>query len=126
MDLEALHLAELVRSEVINRYGIRAYEEGWSVYTTIDSELQNSANDAITKRLFEYDKRHGWRDKKNYYDQLGGEFFNTVESMDFSYLLSQDYVVRKIQLIIKTVLKNYFEIFLKKMHIFCLTKELLF
>ena len=27
-DLEALHLAELVRSEVINRYGIRAYEEG--------------------------------------------------------------------------------------------------
>ena len=94
-DLEALHLAELVRSEVINRYGIRAYEEGWSVYTTIDSDLQNSANEAITKRLFEYDKRHGWRDKKNYYDQLGSEFFNTVESIDFSFLLSQDYVVQK-------------------------------
>ncbi len=93
-DLEASHLAELARFEVIKRYGIRAYEEGWSVYTTIDSELQNRANEAITKRLFEYDKRHGWRDKKNYADQLGNEFFNTIKNEDFNFLLSQDYVIQ--------------------------------
>ena len=93
-DLEASHLAELARSEVINRYGIRAYEEGWSVYTTIDSELQNRANEAITKRLFEYDKWHGWRDKKNYADQLGKEFFTNIENEDFNFLLSQDYVIQ--------------------------------
>jgi len=87
-DLEASHLAELARFEVINRYGIRAYEEGWSVYTTVDSELQESANEAITKRLFEYDKRHGWREKKNYIDRLGDEFFKSIESEDFTFLLS--------------------------------------
>ncbi len=93
-DLEASHLAELARFEVIDRYGIRAYEMGWSVYTTIDSELQQRANEAITKRLFEYDKRHGWRDKINYADQLGNEFFNTIESEDFNFLLSQDYIIQ--------------------------------
>ena len=93
-DLEASHLAELARFEVINRYGIRAYEEGWSVYTTVDSELQESANEAITKRLFEYDKRHGWREKNNYIDRLGDEFFKSIESEDFNFLLSQDYVIQ--------------------------------
>ena len=94
-DIEASHLAELARFEVINRYGIRAYEEGWSVYTTIDSELQQRANEAITKRLFEYDKRHGWRDKINYADQLGSDFFNTIEREDFNFFLSsQDYGIQ--------------------------------
>ena len=93
-DLEASHLAELTRSEVINRYGVRAYEQGWSVYTTINSELQERANGAITQRLFEYDKRHGWRDKKNYAEQLGSEFFNTIKSEDFDLYLSQDYILQ--------------------------------
>ena len=112
-DLEASHLAELARFEVINRYGIRAYEEGWSVYTTIDSELQKRANEAITKRLFEYDKRHGWRDKKNYADQLGNEFFNTIEKEDFDFLISQDYVIQSDPIdyenLSEKVLRNIFE-----------------
>ena len=32
-DVDAKHLAEHVRQEVIRRYGLRAYKEGWSVYT---------------------------------------------------------------------------------------------
>ena len=39
-DVDAKHLAEHVRQEVIRRYGLRAYKEGWSVYTTIDSKSQ--------------------------------------------------------------------------------------
>ena len=42
-EVDAQHLAELVRQEVIDRYGLRAYKEGWSVYTTIDSSSQNIA-----------------------------------------------------------------------------------
>ena len=112
-DLEASHLAELARFEVINRYGIRAYEEGWSVYTTVDSELQESANQAITKRLFEYDKRHGWREKSNYIDRLGDEFFKSIESEDFNFLLSQDYVIQSdpinYQNISEELLRDIFE-----------------
>ena len=112
-DLEASHLAELARFEVINRYGIRAYEEGWSVYTTVDSELQESANEAITKRLFEYDKRHGWREKNNYIDRLGDEFFKSIESEDFNFLLSQDYVIQSdpinYQNISEELLRDIFE-----------------
>ena len=112
-DLEASHLAELARFEVINRYGIRAYEEGWSVYTTVDSELQESANEAITKRLFEYDKRHGWREKNNYIDRLGDEFFKSLESENFNFLLSQDYVIQSdpinYQNISEDLLRDIFE-----------------
>ena len=65
-DVDAKHLAEHVRQEVISRYGLRAYKEGWSVYTTIDSQSQNSSVSSVLKELFLYDKRHGWREPDNY------------------------------------------------------------
>ena len=40
-DVDASHLAELARQEVIKRYGLRAYKEGWSIFTTIDSQSQS-------------------------------------------------------------------------------------
>ena len=67
-ELDARHLAELIRQEVIGRYGLKAYTEGWQVYTTINSDLQKEAIDSISSRLSEYDKRHGWREKNNYFD----------------------------------------------------------
>ena len=39
-DIEADHIAEIARQEVIKRYGLKAYKEGWSVITTIDSSSQ--------------------------------------------------------------------------------------
>ena len=50
--VDAQHLAELVRQEVIDRYGLRAYKEGWSVYTTIDSSSQNIAKYSRAKFIF--------------------------------------------------------------------------
>ena len=65
-NVDAKHIAEFARQEVINRYGLTAYKEGWSVYTTIDSRSQNNAVNSVLNDLFLYDKRHGWRKPDNY------------------------------------------------------------
>ena len=83
-ELDARHLAELIRQEVIGRYGLKAYTEGWQVYATIDSELQKEAIDSISYRLSEYDKRHGWREKNNYFDIFSLEELNSLVNFDYS------------------------------------------
>ena len=60
-DVDGGHIAEIVRQEVISRYGLKAYNEGWSVYTTLDSKSQYIAKNSLLDQLYEYDKRHGWR-----------------------------------------------------------------
>ena len=77
-DLDSRHLAELIRQEIINRYGLRAYSEGWEVYSTIDSKLQSKAIESISERLSEYDKRHGWRPKNNYLDIFSIDDINSL------------------------------------------------
>jgi len=69
-DLDGRYIAELVRQEIIKRYGLSAYSEGLSVFTTIQSPLQRASIASMQKNLFDYDKRHGWRKPINYYDRL--------------------------------------------------------
>ncbi|MFT6771482.1 MAG: penicillin-binding protein 1A, partial [Congregibacter sp.] len=59
--LEAQYAAEMARRQMVQRYGIAAYNEGYSVYTTLDSELQEVASAAVIDGLFTYDSRHGYR-----------------------------------------------------------------
>jgi len=61
IDLEADHLAEQVRAEMIKRFGSQAYTEGFQVITTLNSELQLAANQALKEALLQYDRRHGFR-----------------------------------------------------------------
>lgn len=61
-DVEAAYLAEMVRRDLVARYGAEeAYTRGLNVYTTLDSQLQRAAVDALRLGLHEYDERHGWR-----------------------------------------------------------------
>lgn len=60
-EIEAPYVAEMVRSEMLQRFGNRAYTEGYKAITTIDSRLQRSANLALSTALLEYDRRHGYR-----------------------------------------------------------------
>ena len=85
-EVEAKHLAELVRKEVINRYGIRAYKEGWTVYTTIDSESQKVAYESVLKDLFLYDKRHGWRKPDNYENIFSDQQIMLLKNLDINFL----------------------------------------
>ncbi len=61
IELEAPYAAEMVRKEMVERYGEDAYTEGYSVYTTLDSRLQRKANSAVRYGLLAYEERHGYR-----------------------------------------------------------------
>ncbi|MGJ8686110.1 MAG: penicillin-binding protein 1A [Spongiibacteraceae bacterium] len=61
LDSDAPYIAEMVRLHMLSQFGRDAYEEGYSVITTVDSRLQNAANTAILDGVAEYDRRHGFR-----------------------------------------------------------------
>ena len=90
-EVDAQHLSELVRQEVINRYGLRAYKEGWSVYTTIDSSSQNIANQSMLDELYIYDKRHGWRDPDNYEDMFNDREVESLKNQELDIIVNDIY-----------------------------------
>uniref|UniRef100_UPI003562D005 penicillin-binding protein 1A n=1 Tax=Pseudomonas sp. TaxID=306 RepID=UPI003562D005 len=60
-EVTAPYIAEMVRAEMVGRYGSEAYTEGFNVTTTVPSDLQNAANSAVREGLIAYDQRHGYR-----------------------------------------------------------------
>ena len=60
-EVEAPYLAEMVRKDMLARYGESAYTGGYRVYTTIISNFQAAANKAVVNGLEEYARRHGYR-----------------------------------------------------------------
>ena len=54
-------VAEMVRRDMVERYGEAAYNSGITVYTTILSAHQAAAQAALRKGLMDYDARHGYR-----------------------------------------------------------------
>ena len=60
-DVEAPYLAEMARLELVKRFGAAAQNEGFKIYTTVDSRMQTAANRAVRAGLVDYDRRHGWR-----------------------------------------------------------------
>jgi penicillin-binding protein 1A len=61
VQIDAAYATEIARAEMIRRYGDKAYTDGYQVITTIDSRLQQSANNALRQALVNYDRRHGYR-----------------------------------------------------------------
>ncbi|WJW75690.1 penicillin-binding protein 1A [Thiohalobacter sp. IOR34] len=59
--VEAPFAAEMVRAEMVRRFGEAAYTRGYSVYTSLDSARQAAANRALREALLAYDRRHGYR-----------------------------------------------------------------
>lgn len=57
----APYLAEMVRASIVEKYQEKAYTQGYDVYTTLDSQAQIYATDALRKTLEDYDRRHGYR-----------------------------------------------------------------
>ena len=60
-EIEAPYVAEMVRSELLQRYPRDLYTKGYSVTTTIHSELQTTAQRVIREGLHDYDRKHGLR-----------------------------------------------------------------
>lgn len=62
IEVSAPYMAEMVRREMIDRYGEElAYNSGMQVYTTIYAKQQQAAESALRLNLHAYDERHGYR-----------------------------------------------------------------
>ena len=61
IELNAPYVAEMVRSEMLRRYGEDTYTAGFQVVTSLDANLQRAANYALRNGLLEFSRRRGYR-----------------------------------------------------------------
>lgn len=73
-------VAEMVRQEMIARYGAEALTRGYHVITTIDPQMQSAANNAVRDGLVIYDKRHGWHGVEQHFDLAEDEDAATAQT----------------------------------------------
>ncbi|HET7308313.1 MAG TPA: penicillin-binding protein 1A [Gammaproteobacteria bacterium] len=60
IQVSAPYVAEMVRDEMVDRYGDGVYTDGYQVTTTLDSRLQPLAVKALRTGLESYGRRHGY------------------------------------------------------------------
>ena len=60
-DIKGAYVAEMARAWMEERFGEETYSQGYKVYTTVQSKLQNAATLALRDALIAYDRRHGYR-----------------------------------------------------------------
>jgi penicillin-binding protein 1A len=58
VSVNAPYVGEMVRQYMVQQYGEAAYEQGYSVYTTISAKLQNAATRDLQQALIGYEGRH--------------------------------------------------------------------
>ncbi|MDX1352259.1 MAG: transglycosylase domain-containing protein, partial [Thiomicrorhabdus sp.] len=61
IDVEADYVAEMARAFALEKFGLEALQNGLTIVTTIDSQLQARANHAVRSGLQRYERRHGYR-----------------------------------------------------------------
>lgn len=61
IQLNAPFVAEMVRSDMLKRYGEDIYTGGYRVFTSVDSRLQQAANYSLRNGLLEFTRRRGYR-----------------------------------------------------------------
>ena len=60
IELRAFYVAEMVRKSLYEQYGENLYTDGYVVHTTLKSNLQQTANEAVSNGLIAYSERHGY------------------------------------------------------------------
>jgi penicillin-binding protein 1A len=68
IEVDAPYLAEMVRRQVLDRFGNDALTEGYVVKTTLQSKNQQTAVEALRDGLIVYDHRHGYRGPEAHQD----------------------------------------------------------
>lgn len=71
VEVYAPFIAEMVRQQMLERFGEDALERGYHVTTTIDPTMQVAADRAVRDGLHIYDHRHGWNPKSMPFLELG-------------------------------------------------------
>ena len=109
--LDGRYIAEIARQAMIDRYGLSVYKDGFSVYTTIDSKLQQAALKSIDKNLYAYDKRHGWREPINLSNRIPEIVFTELRNQNTDILYEKSNLQDELgmnQLYI-SIIRDYFE-----------------
>lgn len=73
VEVYAPYVAEMVRQEMVARFGNDALTKGYHVTTTIDPVLQEAADKAVRDGLAVYDRRHGWHGVEQHFDLAADE-----------------------------------------------------
>ena len=68
VEVDAPYFAEMVRRDLLARYGEKAVTDGYRVYTTLKADNQSAANLGLQNGLIAYDKRHGYRGEEAKFD----------------------------------------------------------
>ena len=76
---QALYVAEMVRQYMYDKYREEAYTKGFRVYTTLDSQHQAAAYEAVRKGMLDYDRRHGYRGPEGFVELTGESNEDTYE-----------------------------------------------
>ena len=109
--LDGRYIAEIARQALIDRYGLSVYKDGLSVYTTIDSKLQKAALESVNKNLYQYDKRHGWREPINLSNRIPEIVFTELRNQNTGILYETSNLQDELgmnQLYI-SIIRDYFE-----------------
>ncbi|MGY0505080.1 penicillin-binding protein 1A [Luteimonas sp. e5] len=73
VEVYAPYVAEMVRQEMVTRYGEEALARGYHVTTTIEPALQQAADAAMRSGLRIYHRRHGWDKPEQHFELAAGE-----------------------------------------------------
>src|SRR5262245_38948696 len=79
--IRADHFAEMVRLAMYQRYKDDAYNKGFRVYTTLNSEHQRAAYQAVRAGVLTYDRRHGYRGPESFVDLPPGTDDERIEDL---------------------------------------------
>lgn len=60
-DVDGAYPAELVRQEIVHRFGEAGLNSGYKVITTLNAGMQTAANNALHTQLMDYDRGRGYR-----------------------------------------------------------------
>ena len=68
VEVHAPYVSEMVRQQMIERFGGDVLSKGYHVTTTIDPVLQAAADSALRSGLHTYDHRHGWQGVERHFE----------------------------------------------------------
>ncbi len=109
--LDGRYIAEITRQAMIDRYGLSVYKDGLSVFTTIDSSLQQAALESVAKNLYDYDKRHGWREPINLLSKISESIFEELQVGNLDILYEESNTSDKLGMkqLNVSVIRDFFE-----------------
>lgn len=82
IDGSGLYIAEMTRQAMYEKYGEEAYIQGFKVYTTVDSQHQIWATDALRKGLLDFDRYQSYRGAESHIDLSALKQQNLYEEID--------------------------------------------